>query len=230
MKKIPTLFKRVFYDHSIIDIVPVITEGCEEAFKNGIATVKIDGACCAIIDGKFYKRYDAKKERKPPEGAIPCCDPDPVTGYILKPLEVGFGYVVVELWNKNGPKSKKIHRLVAEAFLPNPDKKPQVNHIDGNKKNNRLDNLEWVTASENMKHSYDSKIRVPHQERPVRIVETGEIFKSVKECAEKIEGHDCDISRCLRQSTAKGLTQANGYTHKGLHFEYVNEQQSSKKY
>ena len=150
------------------------------------------------------------------------------TGYILKPLEVGFGYVVVELWNKNGPKSKKIHRLVAEAFLPNPDKKPQVNHIDGNKKNNRLDNLEWVTASENMKHSYDSKIRVPHQERPVRIVETGEIFKSVKECAEKIEGHDCDISRCLRQSTAKGLTQANGYTHKGLHFEYVNEQQSSK--
>lgn len=150
------------------------------------------------------------------------------TGYILKPLEVGFGYVVVELCNKNGPKSKKIHRLVAEAFLPNPDKKPQVNHIDGNKKNNRLDNLEWVTASENMKHSYDSKIRVPHQERPVRIVETGEIFKSVKECAEKIEGHDCDISRCLRQSTAKGLTQANGYTHKGLHFEYVNEQQPSK--
>ena len=150
------------------------------------------------------------------------------TGYILKPLEVGFGYVVVELWNKNGPKSKKIHRLVAEAFLPNPDKKTQVNHIDGNKKNNRLDNLEWVTASENMKHSYDSKIRVPHQERPVRIVETGEIFKSVKECAEKIEGHDCDISRCLRQSTAKGLTQANGYTHKGLHFEYVNEQQPPK--
>lgn len=81
MKKIPTLFKRVFYNHSIIDIVPVITEGCEEAFKNGIATVKIDGACCAIIDGKFYKRYDAKKGRKPPEGAIPCCDPDPATGH-----------------------------------------------------------------------------------------------------------------------------------------------------
>ena len=81
MKKIPTLFKRVFYNHSIIDIVPVITEGCEEAFKNGIATVKIDGACCAIINGKFYKRYDAKKGRKPPEGAIPCCNPDPMTGH-----------------------------------------------------------------------------------------------------------------------------------------------------
>lgn len=81
MKKIPTLFKRVFYNHSIIDIVPIITEGCEEAFKNGIATVKIDGACCAIINGKFYKRYDAKNGKKPPEGAIPCCDPDPVTGH-----------------------------------------------------------------------------------------------------------------------------------------------------
>ena len=81
MKKIPTLFGRVFYNHSIIDIVPVSTEGCEEAFKNGIATVKIDGACCAIIDGRFYKRYDAKKGKKPPEGAIPCCDPDPVTGH-----------------------------------------------------------------------------------------------------------------------------------------------------
>lgn len=96
MKKIPTLFKRVFYNHSIIDIVPVITEGCEEAFKNGVATVKIDGACCAIIDGKFYKRYDAKKGRKPPEGSIPCCDPDPVTGHWPHWVEI----------NRNDPADK----------------------------------------------------------------------------------------------------------------------------
>lgn len=81
MKKIPTLFTRVYEDHKIIGIKDEITPGCEEAFKNGIATVKIDGACCAIIDGTFYKRYDAKKGKKPPEGAIPCCDPDPVTGH-----------------------------------------------------------------------------------------------------------------------------------------------------
>lgn len=96
MKKIPTLFKRVFYNHSIIDIVPVITEGCEEAFKNGIATVKIDGACCAIINGKFYKRYDAKRGKRPPEGAIPCCDPDPVTGHWPHWVEI----------NKNNPADK----------------------------------------------------------------------------------------------------------------------------
>lgn len=81
MKKIPTLFTRVYHDHAVIDILPTITPGCEEAFKNGVATVKIDGSCCAVIDGEFYKRYDAKKGKKPPAGAIPCCDPDPVTGH-----------------------------------------------------------------------------------------------------------------------------------------------------
>lgn len=81
MKKIPTLFTRVFDKHKIVDILPDITPGCEDAFLNGKATVKIDGACCAVIDGKFYKRYDAKKGKKPPVGAIPCCDPDPVTGH-----------------------------------------------------------------------------------------------------------------------------------------------------
>lgn len=81
MKKIPTLFEREFDGHKIVSISDKITPGCEEAFTKGIATVKIDGACCAIIDGIFYKRYDAKKGKTPPEGAIPCCDPDPVTGH-----------------------------------------------------------------------------------------------------------------------------------------------------
>lgn len=79
MKKIPTLFTRIYENHKIIGIKDEITPGCEEAFLHGTATVKVDGACCAIIGGKFYKRYDAKKGKKPPAGAIPCCDPDPVT-------------------------------------------------------------------------------------------------------------------------------------------------------
>lgn len=81
MKKIPTLFTRIYENHRIIGIKDEITPSCEEAFKNGIATVKVDGSCCAVIDGRFYKRYDAKKGKKPPEGAIPCCDPDPITGH-----------------------------------------------------------------------------------------------------------------------------------------------------
>lgn len=81
MRKIPTLFTRVFEGHKIVDILPEITPGCEEAFLNGKATVKVDGSCCAVIDGNFYKRYDAKKGKKPPVGAIPCDNPDPVTGH-----------------------------------------------------------------------------------------------------------------------------------------------------
>lgn len=81
MKKIPTLFVRRFEGRKIIDITNEINSGCEEAFKNGIATIKHDGMCCAIINGEFYKRYDAKKGKTPPEGAIPCCNPDPVTGH-----------------------------------------------------------------------------------------------------------------------------------------------------
>ena len=79
MKKIPTLFERVYENHRVVDIKPNITPGCEEAFLHGDATVKIDGSCCAIIDGEFYKRYDAKKGKKPPVGSIPCCEPDPIT-------------------------------------------------------------------------------------------------------------------------------------------------------
>lgn len=60
MRKIPTLFKRVFDGNKIADILPEITEGCEEAFLHGGATLKWDGSACAIIYGELYRRYDAK--------------------------------------------------------------------------------------------------------------------------------------------------------------------------
>lgn len=82
MKKIPTLFERRYENGKVVEVTDKITEGCEEAFLNGIATVKVDGACCAIIDGKLYKRYDAKKGKPIPEGALKCQDePDPITGH-----------------------------------------------------------------------------------------------------------------------------------------------------
>lgn len=83
MKKIPTLFTRKFEKHKVVGIIPEITIGCEKAFKHGIATVKTDGSCCAIINGELYKRYDAKKGKPIPEGAIKCQEkPDPVTGHM----------------------------------------------------------------------------------------------------------------------------------------------------
>ena len=81
MKKIPTLFERIYENHKIVGITDKITPGCEEAFLKGEATVKFDGSCCAVINGEFYKRYDCKKGKIPPKGAISCCDPDPITGH-----------------------------------------------------------------------------------------------------------------------------------------------------
>lgn len=82
MKKIPTLFEREYENHRVKNILPVVTKGMEWVLDGeGVATVKFDGSCCAIINGELYKRFDAKKGRKIPNGAIPCCDPDPVTGH-----------------------------------------------------------------------------------------------------------------------------------------------------
>lgn len=64
------------------------------------------------------------------------------------------GYLFVSAHENGRRKNLLIHRLVAQAFIPNPENKPEINHIDGNPHNNRVDNLEWVTSSENRKHAY----------------------------------------------------------------------------
>lgn len=67
------------------------------------------------------------------------------------------GYVYVYLCNEGKEKNIRLHRLVAEAFLDNPYQLPQINHIDGNKQNNQVSNLEWCTASYNIRDMYRRK-------------------------------------------------------------------------
>ena len=85
MKKMPTLFVREFdkKTHGVLRCGPEVTPGCEWVLDGeGIATEKVDGACAAIINGVFYRRYDAKRGRYIPKSAIPCQpEPDPVTGH-----------------------------------------------------------------------------------------------------------------------------------------------------
>lgn len=77
---------------------------------------------------------------------------------ILKPVLTGHGYLDVILCKDGKTKQMKIHRLVANAFLPNPDNLPVINHIDENKKNNLVDNLEWVTQQYNVEYSRAIKV------------------------------------------------------------------------
>lgn len=72
---------------------------------------------------------------------------------ILKPAKKNNGYMFCQLSKDNKASTKMIHRLVAEAFIDNPDNKPTVNHIDGNRANNTVENLEWATYTENNNHA-----------------------------------------------------------------------------
>lgn len=80
-------------------------------------------------------------------------------GQIIKSHLTHRGYCAVGVTKHNRHKNFSVHRLVARAFIPNPENKPEVNHIDGNKQNNRVDNLEWNTSSENLKHAYNNKLK-----------------------------------------------------------------------
>jgi len=71
------------------------------------------------------------------------------------------GYGSIKLRYNGIAKKYAIHRLVAIAFIDNPNGKPEVNHIDGNKMNNKVDNLEWVTRSENQYHAYSTGLKKP---------------------------------------------------------------------
>lgn len=131
----------------------------------------------------------------------------------------GKGYVYVQLWLHSDHFKRFVHRLVAEAFMPNPKNKPQVNHKDGNPRNNHVDNLEWVTQRENIAHALETGLH--DCRKPVRAIHavTGEIltFPSVRDTAEYFGVARESVTLTLNQLTKRGKRR----TIKGHYLEHI---------
>lgn len=146
------------------------------------------------------------------------------TQKILKPIKSNNGYSHVTLCDDKGHHQKLIHRLVAKEFVinQNPSLYDQVNHLDGNKSNNKASNLEWVNHSGNMKHAYSTGLQKPIEQQikyslsrasevkrtPVCNIKTGAEYNSVIECS-KAEG----LSRSAVSMHLTGRTKKQRYAY-----------------
>lgn len=140
---------------------------------------------------------------------------------ILKPFLDTCGYLSIDLCNHCIEDYRRIHRLVAEAFIPQIVGKNYVNHKDGNKANNNVNNLEWCTASENVTHAYKNGLvskHPTHQNQPNQIsileVYTNIFYFSIRECARQL-GINRDT---IRKSLILGIPVKNNT----MKFIYAN--------
>jgi hypothetical protein len=136
-------------------------------------------------------------------------------GQLMKQSKHYHGYWIVNLFKNKKQSTKFVHRLMAEAFIPNPNNKQVVNHKDGDKANNKLSNLEWVTQLENITHS----ITVLGKKRIGNKVSQYDLngnylntFESYGEAAKSVDGNSVGIGRVVsgERKTYKGFVWKRG--------------------
>lgn len=125
--------------------------------------------------------------------------------YILKPSLANNGYYQVTLYKDTGKKKFLVHRLVAEAFIPNPENHPQINHMDEDPYNNRADNLEWCTAEYNNAYG-TARIRIVEtKSRPIEQLtldgKTIAVYRSTRIAAELLGINRGTLKDCIRKGS-----------------------------
>ena len=134
-------------------------------------------------------------------------------GKILKQTTNRKGYKCVTLYIGGQKFSKRVHRLVAESFNAVIPEGMDVNHIDGDKSNNELSNLEFCTRKENVRHAIDNGLAKPNdfgkKRVKVRCIETGVLYKSINECSRDTR---VDVAEIRRYLSGKVKTNCKGYT------------------
>ncbi len=131
---------------------------------------------------------------------------------ILSPGKTHKGYLAVSLSKNGKAKSIFIHRLVAKAFITNPDNLPQINHKNENKEDNHVQNLEWCDNSYNMNYGTRSQRQIDKVSKPVICVETQIIYKSAAEASR--------LNPPIRQGNITLCCQGKNKTAGGFHWRY----------
>ena len=154
---------------------------------------------------------------------------------VLKPINNGLGYLRVKLYKGGTRKNKLVHRLVAEAFIPNPENSPQVNHVDEVKDNNKVQNLEWCDSRYNSNHGTRNERTAQAQSKKVRAVnaKTGEVveFNSTQDAGRKGYSSSKVSAACrgVYKTVTGKLVGGDGRTYKGFRWSYeVAEENASK--
>lgn len=137
--------------------------------------------------------------------------------HIMKPTPDQKGYLRITFYENGRNSTRKIHRLVAEAFIPNPSNLPQVNHKDEDKENNAAENLEWCTNNYNRRYgtaterTRKANMNCESTSVPVHCVETGEVYPSIREAARKTGAKNI-FWCCVGKRNTSG----------GYHWEYAS--------
>lgn len=131
---------------------------------------------------------------------------------ILKPSKTIWGYLDIQLCKNGKYHHERIHRLVASAFLPNPNKLPQVNHKDFDRTNNQVNNLEWCSTSENYWYSRTNNRGNSRPSHLVKCIETDREYQSAVDAA-----RDYKVTPCAIRNACIGRHK----TCCGLHWQYI---------